>query len=91
MKYTVFLVEDDKKLRETIIDYLYQNEFNVMSATDGEKAIEIYNANNEKIDIVLLDGMLPIVDGIDVLKTIREKVSGREGYALQRLWYFHRG
>lgn len=95
MKYTVFLVEDDKKLRETIIDYLYQNEFNVMSATDGEKAIEIYNANNEKIDIVLLDGMLPIVDGIDVLKTIREKsnvpvimISARESEADQLQGYY---
>ncbi len=95
MKYTVFLVEDDKKLRETIIDYLYQNEFNVMSATDGKEALDVYDTNSDKIDIVLLDGMLPEMDGIDVLKIIRKTsnvpvimISARESESDQLQGYY---
>jgi DNA-binding response OmpR family regulator len=95
LQYTVFLVEDDKKLRETIIDYLCQNGFNVISASDGKKALDVYDTNSDKIDIVLLDGMLPEMDGIDVLKIIRKTsnvpvimISARESESDQLLGYY---
>ena len=43
-----------------------------MEARDGQEALDIYFSNNQKIDLILLDGMLPKVDGYDVLKQIRE-------------------
>lgn len=70
---TILVVEDDIKLRETVIDYLSQNCFNVLPASDGEKAIDVFKENKDKIDIILLDGMLPGIDGLDVLQIIRKE------------------
>lgn len=70
---TVLVVEDDNKLRETMKDYLSQNGFNVLSAADGSKALEVFRNNKSAIDIILLDGMLPVLDGIEVLKIIRQE------------------
>lgn len=69
--YKVLLVEDDDKLRNTVTDYLQMNGFVVTACADGESAI-LKVANETPFDIVLLDGMLPDIDGFDVLKKIRE-------------------
>ncbi len=71
-KYMILVVEDDKKLCKTLEDFLAATGFCVMAAKDGQEALDIYFANNQKIDLILLDGMLPKVDGYDVLKQIRE-------------------
>lgn len=70
-KRVVLIVEDDKKLREVLSKFLQRNEFEVLAAERGEDAIELYFENSKKIDIILLDGMLPDIDGIQVLKEIR--------------------
>ena len=70
---TVLIVEDDNKLRNTVTDYLSQNLFDVIPASDGIEALEIFEENKDNIDIVLLDGMLPMLDGLEVLKKIREE------------------
>ncbi len=67
----ILLVEDDNKLRNTIEDYLQMNEFKVTSCADGTSALYRFE-NDSPFDIVLLDGMLPDIDGFDVLKKIRE-------------------
>lgn len=72
-KYTILVVEDDNKLRFTLEDYLSSNGFNVITAADGLSALKIFFSDNVKIDLVLLDGMLPKVDGFDVLSQIRSK------------------
>lgn len=69
--FKVLLVEDDDKLRNTVTDYLQMNGFVVTACADGESAI-LKVANETPFDIVLLDGMLPDIDGFDVLKKIRE-------------------
>ena len=66
-KYIILLVEDDEKLRRTLEDFLQATGFEVMEARDGQEALDIYFSNNQKIDLILLDGMLPKVDG-DVYK-----------------------
>ncbi len=71
VKQTVFVVEDDDILRSTVKEYLTINDFNVITAADGLKAVEVFLLNQATIDIVLLDGMLPKLDGFDVLKKIR--------------------
>ncbi|MBQ9673083.1 MAG: response regulator transcription factor [Ruminococcus sp.] len=58
-------------MRTTVMDYLSLNGFNVLSAEDGEVALEVFKANKSCVDIILLDGMLPKLDGLEVLKTIR--------------------
>ena len=68
----ILIVEDDEKLRQTLEDFLTANHFAVLTAVDGEQALNLYYANNHLIDLILLDGMLPGMDGFDVLKTIRQ-------------------
>lgn len=68
----IFIVEDDPKLRRTLEDFLHANGYDTLSAQDGQEALDTYFSNNHKIDLILLDGMLPSVDGYDVLKSIRE-------------------
>lgn len=68
----ILIVEDDEKLRRTLEDFLTANQFAVLSAEDGEQALTLYYANNHLIDLVLLDGMLPGLDGFEVLKNIRQ-------------------
>ena len=70
-KYMILVVEDDEKLRRTLEDFLQATGFEVMTAKDGQEALDLYFSNNQKIDLILLDGMLPKVDGYEVLKQIR--------------------
>ena len=65
------LVEDDDKLRNTVTDYLQMNGFTVIACPDGSSALRCIE-NSSSFDIVLLDGMLPDIDGFDILKRIRE-------------------
>lgn len=67
----ILLVEDDHKLRNTIEDYLQMNGFSVTACADGNSALESFE-NKAPFDIMLLDGMLPDIDGFDVLRKIRE-------------------
>ena len=71
MNYTILLVEDDKKLRETMTDYLTQNDFHILPASDGAQALALFHKHRSEIDLILLDGMLPMLDGLEVLRTIR--------------------
>lgn len=68
----VLLVEDDEKLRSTVCDYLTLNGFSVITAESGEKALDIFYKNMNSINIVLLDIMLPNIDGFEVLREIRK-------------------
>lgn len=68
----ILLVEDEEKLRKTIKAFLVMNEYHVLEAEDGEKALEIFYSNSNKIDMILLDVMLPYCDGYTVLEEIRK-------------------
>ncbi len=70
---TILVVDDDKKLRSTLEDYLTQSGFEVITAVDGADAINIFDKQQHKIDLVLLDGIMPRIDGFDVLKIIRQQ------------------
>ena len=72
-KRTVLIIEDDPKLRSTVADYLTFCGFNTLTAEDGESGVSVFLENMSEIDIVLLDGMLPKLDGIDALKQIRRE------------------
>ncbi|WP_346961902.1 response regulator transcription factor [Clostridium sp.] len=67
---TVLIVEDEEKINNMICDYFKFNDFNVISAMDGLEAVEIFN---EHIDLIILDVMLPKLDGFTVLRRIRKK------------------
>ncbi|MEG3042205.1 MAG: response regulator, partial [Clostridium sp.] len=66
---TVLIVEDEKKINKMICDYFKFNNFNVVSAIDGLDAVEKFN---DEIDLMILDVMLPKLDGFTVLRRIRK-------------------
>lgn len=66
----VLVVDDDKNICEVIKMYLENSGYNVRVANDGREAQEMFSSY--KPDLVLLDVMLPYIDGIDVLKWIRK-------------------
>lgn len=68
----VLMVEDDNKLREVLTKFLSRNDYEVLAAENGKIGLELFYENSKNLDIVLLDGMLPDIDGVDVLKEIRE-------------------
>lgn len=68
----VLMVEDDNKLREVLTKFLSRNDYEVLAAENGKVGLKLFYENSKNLDIVLLDGMLPDRDGVDVLKEIRE-------------------
>lgn len=69
MKYNILVVEDEKDISEIVNLYMKKEGFNVFEANDGFKALEIFNT--EDIHLVLLDVMMPGIDGFEVLEKIR--------------------
>lgn len=70
---TVLVVDDEARMRKLIKDFLAQKDFNILEAEDGEKALKIYNENKNKINLILLDVMMPKLDGWSVLRQIRQE------------------
>ncbi len=70
--YKVLVVEDEKKLLYTLTDFLTIQGYQVLQAEDGESALEQMREYMHEIDIVLLDIMLPGINGYEVIKEIRK-------------------
>lgn len=71
MKRTILLVEDDMLMREVITDYFKKEQWDVFEAENGRVALDIFEQNS--VDLVVLDIMMPEMDGWSVCKRIREK------------------
>ena len=69
----ILVVDDEEKIRDIITEYLEFEGFEYIEAENGVEAINILK--KEKVDLVLLDVMMPKIDGIKVLKEIRSKGS----------------
>lgn len=69
MERNILIIEDEIRIRILLRDYLKKDGFNVIEAADGDEGINTFQNNN--IDLILLDIMMPRVDGITVLETIR--------------------
>jgi two-component system response regulator VicR len=67
----VLVVDDEKPISDIIKFNLTKEGYDVLTAADGREALDMYNDENP--DLVLLDQMLPEVDGIEVLRQIRSK------------------
>ena len=66
----LLIVEDDLKTNEAICEYLKPAGHTVLPAYDGKKALQLFRAN--RVDLVVLDIMLPLVNGLSVLHEIRQ-------------------
>lgn len=67
---TLLIVEDDIDTNEAVCEYLQDAGHNTISAFDGDEAITLFSDN--KIDLVILDIMLPTITGMAVLNSIRK-------------------
>lgn len=67
----VLLVEDDPTLRSTLAFNLTREGYNVLTSDDGERALETVRDHGEALDLVVLDIMLPGINGFQVLQQIR--------------------
>ena len=79
-KLTILVVEDHGSLCEMLSLYFMRYGYHVRTADNGETALEILS--NEEIHLVLLDLMLPRLDGFAVLKELREKPKGSTPYII---------
>lgn len=70
MRKSILIVEDELRIRFLLRDYLMKEDFNVFEASNGEEGLFIFST--EKIDLVLLDIMMPIMDGFTMLEKLRE-------------------
>ena len=72
MKYKILIVDDDKSLLKMMHSYFKLKEYQVISAENGEEAL---GKVSEKPDLILLDINMPKLDGIEVCRRIRDKIS----------------
>ena len=69
----VLIAEDEASIRDFVVIHLKRNGYEVIEASNGEEAIQKFNENSEQIDVAILDIMMPIIDGLEVCKYLREK------------------
>ena len=72
IEQTVLIVDDEKRMRTIIKDFLVAKSFKILEAGDGEEAIDIFREKKDLINLILLDVMMPKIDGWTVLRTIRQ-------------------
>ena len=70
MNETILVVDDEPKITQLAKDYLIDNGFKVLTSGDGAQALAM--ARHEKPDLIVLDLMLPGMDGLDVCRAIRK-------------------
>ena len=70
MSQKILLVEDDIRMRQLVVDYFETEGYEVLEADNGERAIEIIRS--QSLDLIILDIMLPRVDGWTVCRAARQ-------------------
>lgn len=71
MQYTVLIADDEAEIRELLRLYLEKDGYRVVEADDGEKAVKI--CEKEKVDMAILDIMMPGLNGYQVIQRIRKE------------------
>lgn len=69
-KSKILVVDDESRMRKLVRDFLVKNNYEVVEAADGEEALDLFFEKND-IDLVILDVMMPKMDGWQVCREIR--------------------
>ena len=69
----ILVVDDEQRMRKLIKDFLKAKGYSILEAEDGEEALEVFEENKNKIELILLDVMMPKLDGWSVLRQIRQE------------------
>lgn len=72
-KPVILIVEDEESLVSFIAEELKYENYEVLVAADGQEALTIFDVNEERVNLLLLDWMLPKVDGLTVARKIRRR------------------
>lgn len=67
----ILVVDDESRMRKLVRDFLVKNNFDVVEAADGEEALDMFY-DNKDIALIILDVMMPKINGWDVCREIRE-------------------
>ena len=70
-KCRILVVDDESRMRKLVRDFLVKQNFEVLEAQDGEEALDIFYANRD-ISLLILDVMMPRMDGWEVCRAIRK-------------------
>ena len=69
----ILVLDDESRIRKLLRDFFTAKGYQILEAEDGEKAIEVFEENRNKIKLILLDVMMPKLDGWSVLRKIRQE------------------
>ena len=72
MSGTILIADDDEVAIQILIETLENSGFNILSAADGEQAIETYQSHRDEISLIVLDMKMPKLDGRDACRRLRE-------------------
>ena len=70
MEQKILVVDDEQRMRKLVKDFLVRENFTVLEAADGEEAVDVFLAE-KNIDLIILDVMMPKMDGWQVCREIR--------------------
>lgn len=71
-KHLILIIEDETALLDSYAEILEDGGFLALTAADGYKGLDLLEKNRDEVDLVLLDLMMPGMDGLDVLKQMRD-------------------
>lgn len=71
-KIKILVVDDESRMRKLIRDFLEREGYQILEAADGVEAMDLFYANKD-IDLIILDVMMPRMDGWQVCKEVRER------------------
>ena len=69
-KLKILVVDDESRMRKLVKDFLVKRDFDVLEAEDGAQALDLFYSEKD-LSLIILDVMMPKVDGYQVLKEIR--------------------
>lgn len=70
MNKQILIAEDEPRMRRLIKDYLSKEDFSIVEASNGKEALDLFQ--NHKFDLLILDIMMPLLNGFDLCKAIRD-------------------
>ena len=68
----ILIADDEQKIRKLVGDFLKKSGYDVMEAEDGDEAYELFQSNINEINLIILDIMMPGLNGWEVCRKIRE-------------------
>ena len=69
---TILIVDDEKNVRNIAADMLKSLDYDILTAENGIQAIDIYREKRDEINLIILDVIMPEMDGMDTFNKIRE-------------------